>query len=210
MDLRLLELFTSLPRETPPNEAQLLALRVLSDEWISRDRAVGLLLAERLQHEVPEVRAVDLGLDPGLAVGDLRSLVLKAPEVRGLVAKVDDAQFAVRCLSWLLSAPEGEALHAQVATLLSSLLTRVELGELQLEPEEREGRYRLSNGWALDVFVRQHEFGRVDAMRSPDGFEVLLIDYARGPLATVRDYRPPTAVEHDVYGLGLRARRGRY
>lgn len=211
MDLPLLRLLTSLPRTVAPSDEQVMALRVLSDEWIDHDRRLGLLLAERLQCEVTESRALDLELDPGLATCDVRVLALRAPEVGALITRLardEDLHGSVRVLSWLLGATEGEPLHHLVATFLGSLLRSVETGELTVKLLDAT-RARLSNGWELDVFVRQHEFGRIDSMTSPDGFEVLLIDYAHGPLSLVRDYQPPPAVARDVYGLGLHARRRR-
>jgi hypothetical protein len=211
VDLPLLRLLTSLPRTVPPSDEQVMALQVLSDAWIDGDRRLGLLLAERLQCEVTESRALALELDPGLATCDVRVLALRAPEVKALVermAREEDLQGSVRVLSWLLSAEDGEPLHHLVATYLGSLLRSVETGETRVTPLDTS-RFRLSNGWELDVFVRQHEFGRVDAMSSPEGFEVLLIDYAHGPLSLVRDYQPPPAIARDVYAMGLQARRRR-
>ena len=209
VDVSQLRFFTALPRSRPPSQEQLLALQVLSDEWIDQDRPVGLLLAERLQHVVPEARAVDLGLDPGLASCDVRTLALRASELATLthaIARGDDFDFAVRVLSWVLSAPEGRPLHALVAQRLEDMLMQVERRELDVVRQEHD-LFTLQNGWVLDVFVRHHDFGRIDAMTSPDGFEVFLIDYATGPLSAVRDYRPPTDVAREVFGLGFHARR---
>jgi hypothetical protein len=65
-----------------------MALQVLSDAWIDGDRRLGLLLAERLQCEVTESRALALELDPGLATCDVRVLALRAPEVKALVERM--------------------------------------------------------------------------------------------------------------------------
>lgn len=65
------------------------------------------------------------------------------------------------------------------------------------------GGFRLENGWWLEVFVRGSEFWRIDAVTSPDGFQLHLIDYDTGPLAELNEHEPPLDVEREVYGLGF-------
>ncbi|MFO0601418.1 MAG: hypothetical protein U0228_39320 [Myxococcaceae bacterium] len=215
MDLERLRLLCTLPPGrggAAMTAAQREVLEVLSDEWIQsdgRDGVYGVLLAERLQHAVSDSRAEELGLSTSLARCDVRAIPLQAPSAQPLIAQVaecGDFDFAVRLLAWLLSSDAGKPLHALVARELEAMLRVVEEGKLGLARTDA-GHFRLENGWTADVFERHHDFGRLDGMISPDGFEVFLLDYASGPLAELKRYVPPTRVVHEIYGLGLRDRR---
>jgi len=209
MDSRLLERLTALPRSSKPDEGQLATLRVLADEWISRGRPMGELLAERLQGEVATARCEELGFDAWLAQCDVRALPLVADDLAPLIVEIAarrDFDFSVRLLDWLLSAPIGRPLHGLVAETLEAMLMAVERREVPVVSRD-DSKFQLGNGWQLDVFVRVHDFWRVDAMISPQGFQVLLIDYDDGPLSALNEYEPPDDVASEVYGLGLHARR---
>lgn len=209
MDSRLLERLTALPRSSKPDEGQLATLRVLADEWISRGRPMGELLAERLQGEVSTARCEDLGFDPWLSQCDVRALPLVGDELAPLVAEIAarrDFDASVRLLDWLLSAPIGNPLHGLVAETLETMLMQVERRELAVVSSDG-GKFRLANGWQMDVFIRVYDFWRIDVMISPQGFQVLLIDYDDGPLSELNEYEPPDDVASEVYGLGLHARR---
>jgi hypothetical protein len=203
VELATFELLCALPPAAPPSQAQLEALNVLADAWAGAGRPEGQALAESLQHRLTEDRCVELGLEARLCRADVRALGF-VPALSALVAQLaarGDVDASVRALAWLGPAAAGQPLHALVAGHLGEMLRAVERRELAVTAER--GGFRLGNGWRLDVFVRGYDFWRIDAVTSPDGFQLHLIDFHAGPLAELNEYEPPLDVEREVYGLGL-------
>jgi hypothetical protein len=92
--------------------------------------------------------------------------------------------------------------HALVAQKVREMLSLVERRQLRVV-SHHDWKYQLENGWQLDVFVRAHDFWRIDGLISPEGFVIHLIDYDSGPLAELNEYEPPSDIESEVYGLGV-------
>lgn len=205
VEAQVLELLISQPQKVAPTWDQLAAMKVLADQWSAEGLGPGIWLAERLQGPVTKARQKELGCGDWWSELDLRAhTILADPTLAQAVEKLaqhEDFDAAVRLLSWVRTSKEAEPLHALVARRLHTMLLEVEARTLEVVSFDGS-RYRLSNGWELNVFVRVYEFWRVDEMISPEGFVIDLIDFDDGPLAELNEYEPPGDIEAEVYGLG--------
>ena len=107
------------------------------------------------------------------------------------IAASGDQQLAFRLCAWLKVERSKSALHTLVAARAWEALRQVEEEELTIRSQPFTDRYPV--GKLVIEFGREGDLFGVTALIDAEGFEIPVDDLTEGPLAELKEYRPPPA-----------------